>query len=140
MHSTYSFSLALHIIGVILWIGALKVVPAFLKNAKIGVDPQAPVIFAARKVYFGYLLPGMVITLATGVWQVILTKAIFFKQGWFHAKLTFVFLLLYASYIMWHELSRVSKGMDIHANKIKLIQILTGCSFVVIVLSTYIFR
>lgn len=89
-------SILLHILGIVMWLGSLmicsRIMALLVKN---GAD-QSNVW--QKKLLFGWLIPGLAITLLTGLYQASATGfAYYFKQGWFHAKLTLVVILIAAS-------------------------------------------
>jgi putative membrane protein len=52
-----------------------------------------------RKLYFGITTPGMIFTIIFGLWMLI-KEPVYMTQGWMHAKLGLVFLLiLYHAYL-----------------------------------------
>ena len=93
-----NISITLHIFGLIMWMGSLLLVSRILAlSAKNGdsLDQAWP-----KKILFGWLVPGMVITIVTGLFQASVTGfSYYFKQGWFHGKLTLVIVLTIISLI-----------------------------------------
>ena len=88
-------SLALHIVGIVFWIGGLLFLT---KTLKFDLSRNPDLAVLNRKLLFGWLLPGIIITLVTGIYQFLqVGAAVLMKQGWFHGKLTLVVLLLLAS-------------------------------------------
>lgn len=134
-------SLALHIIGIIFWVGALMIIPTFLRSVKIGVDPQAKIVGASRSAMFGYLLPGVLITVLSGFYQVSVNgAAYYFKQGWFHGKLTGVIILLIATGLLFAEIRRLSQGLDVRAARLGMIHGIAGLAFLANIFLTILMR
>ena len=83
-----------HLFGIVMWIGALLIASLQLRQAtKLPREAQRPVLDAMRRLHVGFGLPGMILTLAAGLILLMLHTE-YFTQGWMHAKLTFVFLLI----------------------------------------------
>jgi putative membrane protein len=47
-----------------------------------------------RKLYRGIMTPSMVVVIALGTWMIALNPDFYLSQGWMHAKLTLVTLLV----------------------------------------------
>ncbi|MCU0231684.1 MAG: CopD family protein [Acidobacteria bacterium] len=83
-----------HLFGIVMWIGALLIASLQLRQAtKLPREAQRPVLDAMRRLHVGFGLPGMILTIAAGLILLMLHTE-YFTQGWMHAKLTFVFLLI----------------------------------------------
>lgn len=134
-------SIAIHLIGFTLWVGSLLILPTFLKGIKVGVDSGALIVESVRKVYYGIFLPGMFMTLFTGILQFILGGGVlYFKQGWFHSKVLFLLILFSATYFLFIEVEKVGKGGVVNLSRVKLVQVLTGIALLGIILSTMLLR
>ena len=84
---------ALHIIFMVTWFAGLFYLPRlFVYHAQAG-DPTSIERFKVmeRKLYFGIMLPGMVLTLVFGLW---LWLGYGITGGWLHAKLALVAVLI----------------------------------------------
>ncbi len=93
-------SIALHIIGFIMWTGSLlissRIIALSSKNNQL-----ASVSAWSKKIVFGWMLPGLILTLLTGLYQLIYKGVGFYMtQGWFHGKLTLAIILFVASILM----------------------------------------
>lgn len=83
-----------HLFGIVMWIGALLIASLQLRQAaKLPREVQRPVLDAMRRLHVGFGLPGMILTLAAGL-VLLMLHTEYFSQGWMHAKLTFVLLLI----------------------------------------------
>ncbi len=93
-------SIALHIIGFIMWTGSLlissRIIALSAKNNQL-----ASISAWSKKIVFGWMLPGLVITVLTGTYQ-LMSKGMgyYMTQGWFHGKLTLAIILFVASILM----------------------------------------
>ena len=136
------WSFALHIIGIIFWLGGLLILTRF---ARVSSEPGAmSQQFRAimRKSWFVYVIQGMVFTLLTGLFQLFAGggPGFYFKQGWFHGKVTLVFVLIAATVMLGMEIKRISDSLPANPNRLRMIQILTIVSMLGIVLLTKVFR
>lgn len=134
-------SLAFHVIGIIFWVGALMIIPTFLRSVKKGVDPQAKIVSASRSALMGYLLPGALITTISGLYQISMNgAAYYFKQGWFHGKLTGVIVLFIATGLLFAEIRRLSQGLDVRSSRLSMIHGIAGLAFLANVFLTILMR
>lgn len=102
-------SLAFHIIGFVLWAGGLMLLTRILS---LGIKNNVPVTPLARRLMLGYIFPGLVISLLSGLHQLsVKGLSFYFSQGWFHTKLTLVVLLFVATVLTWVEIQRALSGM-----------------------------
>ena len=62
-----------------------------------------------RKLYRGIMQPSMILTLLIGAGMLYLNPA-WLKQGWLHAKLTLVFLLIGYHHVCGAMLKRFARG------------------------------
>lgn len=88
---------ALHIIAVVCWFAGLFYLPRlFVYRVEAAGDPvgQARLDVMARKLYRGIMWPSMLATLALGGWLLAAGWTAWSHQGWVHAKLALVALLV----------------------------------------------
>ena len=57
-----------------------------------------------RKLYRGIMTPSMVVVIALGIWMLSMNTSFYFSQGWMHAKLTLVALLVVYHFYCGHLL------------------------------------
>lgn len=88
---------AFHLIAVITWFAALFYLPRlFVYHA---MADQQDVVgrerfqVMERKLLKGIMTPSMIVAIVLGIWMLALVPA-YLSEGWMHAKLTFVVLLL----------------------------------------------
>ena len=91
----YLWIKALHIIAIVCWFAGLFYLPRlFVYHAMSEDQPSRErFIVMERKLYRGIMNPSMIATLLFGGWLLYLNPA-WFSQGWLHAKLLLVVLLV----------------------------------------------
>ncbi len=95
MHALRGFILALHIFGVVFWIGGLMMIASLLARVpeEVGL-PKERFLGAARGLFEAATNLGAAITIGLGI-LLILTDPPVLWQGWLHAKLLLVAVLLF---------------------------------------------
>lgn len=102
----YSYIKALHIIFFTSWFAGLFYLPRIYVNLAM-VDEQATydqLILMSKKLY-RFITPFMFITIALGVWMLILNNSLL-KFAWMHAKLSLVLLLIIYHFICGNHLKK----------------------------------
>ncbi|MFJ1337720.1 protoporphyrinogen oxidase HemJ [Pseudomonas caricapapayae] len=102
---------ALHIVSVVCWFAGLFYLPRLFVYHAQSQDSisQERFVTMERKLYRGIMLPSMIATLIFGVWLMSLTPG-FLSQGWMHAKLTLVILLIGYHHMCGAQLKRFARG------------------------------
>ncbi|MFQ6573756.1 protoporphyrinogen oxidase HemJ [Pseudomonas sp. UM16] len=102
---------ALHIVSVVCWFAGLFYLPRLFVYHAQSQDSisQERFVTMERKLYRGIMLPAMVATLVFGIWLMSLTPG-FLSQGWMHAKLTLVILLIGYHHMCGAQLKRFARG------------------------------
>ncbi|MBM3108284.1 MAG: protoporphyrinogen oxidase HemJ [Pseudomonas sp.] len=102
---------ALHIVSVVCWFAGLFYLPRLFVYHAQSQDSisQERFIVMERKLYRGIMLPSMIATLVFGIWLMSLTPG-FLSQGWMHAKLTLVILLIGYHHMCGAQLKRFARG------------------------------
>jgi putative membrane protein len=88
---------ALHLIFMVTWFAGLFYLPRLFVYHAMSEDPISNQQFKImeRKLFFGIMTPGMILTLVFGIWMLTdYAWAMYSSSGWLHAKLTLVLLLL----------------------------------------------
>ena len=87
---------AWHLIAVVSWFAGLFYLPRLFVYHAMAVDAVGRERFVVmeRKLYRGIMWPAMVVTLALGLWMLVLNWEFYRTQGWMHAKLTLAALLV----------------------------------------------
>jgi putative membrane protein len=113
-----NLSYAIHTLGVVFWIGGLLFACKLIKVA----TEDAPVLrVLSKKVAFGFIVPGFIITLLTGLHQLFAGgMGTYMKQGWMHAKLTLVALLFWSTAALFMSLLAMSRGEKVSSSASKL--------------------
>ena len=135
----FKVSIALHIIGIVMWAGGLMIVTRFLKVfTEAGAGTPALGAMTSR-VFHGYVLGGSVLALLTGLYQLLYRGAAFyFAQGWFHGKLTFILLLLVVTVLAFADVKKAKGGVTLARGRIGALHGLTGLALLGIVFLTVI--
>ncbi|MCB1866642.1 MAG: protoporphyrinogen oxidase HemJ [Chromatiales bacterium] len=88
---------AWHLIFMVTWFAGLFYLPRLFVYHAMADDAPGIARFKVmeRKLYYGIMTPGMVLTVALGVWMLIdYAWAAFSAQGWLHVKLALIALLV----------------------------------------------
>lgn len=91
----YGFVLALHIFGVVFWIGGLLMIASLLARVpeEVGL-PKERFLGAARQLFEVGTNIGAAVTIALGILLILMEPSVL-RQGWLHAKLLLVAILLF---------------------------------------------
>ncbi|HSX89371.1 MAG TPA: protoporphyrinogen oxidase HemJ [Pseudomonas sp.] len=108
----YPWLKALHIIAMVCWFAGLFYLPRLFVYHAMSEDEISRERFCTmeRKLYRGIMLPSMIATLAFGIWLISLNPGYYFSQGWMHAKLALVVLLIAYHHICGAQLKRFARG------------------------------
>ncbi|KAF1056634.1 MAG: hypothetical protein GAK44_00145 [Pseudomonas delhiensis] len=100
-----------HIIAVVCWFAGLFYLPRLFVYHAMSEDSPSRERFCImeRKLYRGIMLPSMLLTLILGAWMLYLSPS-WLSQGWLHAKLTLVFLLIGYHHACGAMLKRFARG------------------------------
>jgi putative membrane protein len=95
MYFLRGFILALHLFGVIFWLGGLLMIASLLARVpeEVGL-PKERFLGAARGLFESATNLGAAITILLGLLLIIMEPAVL-RQGWLHAKLLLVAILLF---------------------------------------------
>ncbi len=87
---------ALHVIAVVCWFAGLFYLPRlFVYHAETADQPgRERFKIMERKLYRGIMWPSLVLTVVFGAWLLGMNWDYYRTQGWLHAKLTLVALLI----------------------------------------------
>lgn len=88
---------ALHLIFMVTWFAGLFYLPRLFVYHAMSEDEISNERFKImeRKLFYGIMTPGMVLTFLFGIWMLIdYAWALYAKAGWMHAKLTFLILMV----------------------------------------------
>ena len=135
-------SLAFHIIGILFWVAGLMVVSGLIRYFESHPELKGPSYVALTKKYwFGMVVPGFLISLITGTYQILLMGVGYYmKQGWFHGKLTFIIVLLVVTALVGKGYGAVKQGQPLPAKRFGMLHGVIGSSLLIIVFLTYMGR
>jgi putative membrane protein len=87
---------AFHIISVICWFAGIFYLPRLFVYHAMSEDQISKDRFVVmeRKLYRGIMTPAAIATVIFGGWMIASAPDFYLKQGWLHAKLTLVVLLI----------------------------------------------
>lgn len=99
---------AFHIIAVICWFAAIFYLPRLFVYHADSQDKTSNDRFKImeRKLYRGIMTPSMIAVLVLGAWLMSYNLDYYFSQGWMHAKLTLVALLVGFHFYCGHILKQ----------------------------------
>jgi len=87
---------ALHLIFMVTWFAGLFYLPRLFVYHAMSNDEISHERFKTmeRKLYFGIMTPGLILTLIFGIWMLVdYAWAAFSHAGWLHVKLTLIAIL-----------------------------------------------
>ncbi|WP_339489397.1 protoporphyrinogen oxidase HemJ [Pseudomonas sp. EL_65y_Pfl2_R95] len=108
----YLWLKALHIISMVCWFAGLFYLPRLFVYHAMSEDSASRERFCImeRKLYRGIMTPAMIATLIFGAALISLNPSYYFSQGWMHAKLVFVILLIGYQHMCGAQLKRFALG------------------------------
>ncbi len=94
--TTHPWVLAFHLVAMVSWFAGLFYLPRLFVYHAMAEDPNGRERFKVmeRKLYFGIMTPAMLATVGLGLWMLVSDWPLYRDQGWMHAKLGIVGLLL----------------------------------------------
>jgi putative membrane protein len=103
---TFLWLKAFHIIAVVTWFAAIFYLPRLFVYHADANDEVSRERFKVmeRKLYRGIMTPSMLVVIALGIWMLSMNTSFYFSQGWMHAKLTLVALLVVYHFYCGHLL------------------------------------
>ena len=107
----YLWIKALHIVAVVCWFAGLFYLPRLFVYHAMSEDAASRerLQVMERKLYRGIMGPSMILTILLGAWMLYLTPG-WLSQGWLHAKLTLVVLLIGYHHACGAMLKRFARG------------------------------
>ena len=140
-----AYSLAVHIIGVVFWLGGLLVLTRLLKmSVAEGALPDGARTSVAQMIkrgYFGFVISGAVLSLGSGIYQILERGFGFYMaQGWFHGKLTLVIILLVVTIVFGAQVKGAAAGRSVKPGLVGMLHGVTSASLVLIAFLTLVGR
>ena len=115
---------AFHIIAVICWFAAIFYLPRlFVYHAMLedinGTDKDSSERFKImeRKLYRGIMTPSMIAVVILGGWLMSYNLDYYLSQGWIHAKLTLVALLIVFHFYCGHLMHQFRDDQNTNSHK-----------------------
>ncbi len=107
----YLWIKALHIVAVVCWFAGLFYLPRLFVYHASSEDEASRERFCVmeRKLYRGIMMPSMIAVLVLGIWLILLNGDLM-RQGWLHAKLALVILLIGYHHVCGAMLKRFARG------------------------------
>lgn len=133
-------SVAIHIIGIVMWLGGLLVLTRIFKLFTSSNSFGQPLSGVMSRIFFGYIIPGTILTVCTGLYQLSYAgMAAYMSQGWFHGKLTLVLILLAVTAICFQSLRKARSGATLSRGMVGALHGLVGLTLLVGVFVTVLF-
>jgi putative membrane protein len=126
-----------------MWMGGLMVLTRFMKLAAAGSAAPMSADFSKmlKRIYFGFGVGGCVVTLLTGIYQLLARGMQFYmSQGWFHGKLTLVLVAIIITVVIGTLVKAVSAGRSVSAAKVGAMHGIISLILVLAVFSTILGR
>ena len=129
-------SLALHVIGIVMWTGSLIVASRIIALGVKSANDNSAIWL--KKIFFGWTMAGLVLVTLTGLYQLMIGggPGVYFEQGWFHGKVTLVIILYIVTFLFSRFISQTQKK----ASTAMMIHGLTGLCLILIILLTFLGR
>lgn len=135
------YSLALHIIGIVMWLGGLLILTRMMSSLEKLSKESLGLVPIIKKIFYGWILGGLFLTALTGLYQIGIRGISFYmKQGWFHSKLTLVLLLVGVTVALGLQVSKASRGDIVKSKSVMILHGLSAVGLVSIVFLTMLGR
>lgn len=109
---------AFHIIAVITWFAGIFYLPRLFVYHAMAEDQVSKDRFVVmeRKLYWGISTPSAIATVILGVSLIASAPELYLSQGWLHAKLALVALVIVYHISCWWFLVRFREGRNTHSH------------------------
>ena len=137
----FNISIALHIIGIVMWMGGLMILTRFMKLSAEGTVSAPGFTAMLKRVYFGFGVGGCALTVLTGLYQ-LMTRGFgfYFSQGWFHGKITLVLVALVVTAVIGTLVKAVEAGRSVSKGRVIACHALMGTILLLVVFATILGR
>lgn len=81
----------------------------------------------------------MILAVLLGV-VLLIPKLYFFKEGWFHMKLTFALLLIGCDILLWRSIVKIDREGFKKALRFKILHAIAGLLLICVLISIYVMR
>jgi len=111
---TYGIVKTLHLASMVSWFAGLFYLPRLFVYHADASDPisHERFIIMERKLYRGIMTPAMIATIAFGIWLTTMNWSYYKTQGWYHAKMLLVLLLVGYHHICLAHLKRFANNAN----------------------------
>lgn len=105
---------AFHIVAVVSWFAGLFYLPRLYVYHSMAEDQTSldRFVIMERKLFWGIMTPSAVVTVILGIWLISFAPDYYLSQGWMHAKLGLVVLLVAYHISCWWFLVRFRDGRN----------------------------
>jgi putative membrane protein len=101
--------LALHVLGNVLWIGALLSVVTVAGRARWVADPSE-IGALARRIHTRIAVPGFLLSFVAGTGRLLLAPGVYLHLPWMHVKLTLAAVVIVLHHVIGARVRRVAQG------------------------------
>jgi protoporphyrinogen IX oxidase len=110
---------AFHIMSVITWFAGIFYLPRLFVYHAMSDDQISKDRFVVmeRKLFKGIMTPSAIATVLFGSWLIASAPDYYLRQGWLHAKLTLVALLIIYHISCWWFMVRFREDRNTHSHK-----------------------
>ncbi|MGA1190662.1 MAG: CopD family protein [Bdellovibrionota bacterium] len=146
MLSVLQLLLAIHILGIVFWVGGTislsRVLRVFVSSTPATLGAAADgFVGAARALWKGFVLGGMLVVLISGIGNIVVgAGTAYFQQGWFHTKLTLVVGLVALTIFTGLQMARLARGELLKRSHLGVIHGGASALVLLILLITYLGR
>jgi protoporphyrinogen IX oxidase len=98
---------AAHVTANVFWLGAIVAVAIVLLSDSGDAKTRGSI---AQRVYTRVAVPGFVLSFLMGVGRLSMDASIYMKQGWFHAKLLFVLIVIGLHHVIGARAKKMANG------------------------------
>jgi putative membrane protein len=111
MNSSVAWALVFHVVGFVLWLGGLMVVTQVMaaRTRQPSAEVRAQFARLESKLFKGVAHPGAAVTLLAGI-LVLVLQPDYLHQGWLHAKLFLVAVLIALDLIAYQRAKAFEQG------------------------------
>ena len=109
---------AFHVVAVVCWFAGLFYLPRLFVYHAMAEDLPSRERFKImeRKLYRGIMTPSMLFTVGLGLWMLVSGWDYYHAQGWMHAKLCLVLLLVAYHLMCGHYLKKFRDDLPSHGH------------------------
>tara|TARA_R110002072_G_scaffold284396_1_gene448402 strand:+ start:7000 stop:7422 length:423 start_codon:yes stop_codon:yes gene_type:complete len=109
---------AFHIMSVITWFAGIFYLPRLFVYHAMSEDQISKdrFVIMERKLFNGIMTPSAIATVLFGTWLISTAPDFYLRQGWLHAKLTLVLLLIIYHISCWWFLVRFRENRNTHSH------------------------